>query len=46
MAAQYFQTLVPQTERVELPGVDHAMLTGDPRLVAETTARFLARHPL
>jgi pimeloyl-ACP methyl ester carboxylesterase len=45
-AAQHFQTLVPQTERVELPGVDHAMLTSDPRLVAETAAKFLARHPL
>jgi pimeloyl-ACP methyl ester carboxylesterase len=45
-AAQYFQMLVPQTERVELPGVDHAMLTSAPRLVAETAAKFLARHPL
>lgn len=45
-AAQYFETLVPQTERVELPGVDHAMLTSAPRLVAETAARFLAHHPL
>ncbi len=45
-AAQYFRTLVPQTELVELPGVDHAMLTSDPKLVAETAAEFLARHPL
>jgi pimeloyl-ACP methyl ester carboxylesterase len=45
-AAQYFEALVPQTERVELRGVDHAMLTSDPGLVAETAAKFLARHPI
>jgi pimeloyl-ACP methyl ester carboxylesterase len=45
-AAKHFGTLVPHTEFVELPGVDHSMLTSDPKLVAETSAAFLARHPL
>jgi pimeloyl-ACP methyl ester carboxylesterase len=45
-AAKYFRTLVPQTEYIDLPGVDHSMLTSDPKLVAETAAEFLARHPL
>jgi pimeloyl-ACP methyl ester carboxylesterase len=44
-AAEYFGSLVPQTEFVELPGVDHAMLTSNPKLVADTAAAFLARHP-
>jgi len=46
MAAQYFGSLLPRTEFVELPGVDHSMLTSDPKLVADTAAAFLARHPL
>lgn len=46
VSAQYFGSLVPQTEFVDLPGVDHSMLTSDPKLVAETAAQFLARHPL
>ena len=46
MAAQYFRSLVPQTEYVELPGVDHSMLTSDPKLVAKTAEAFLARNPL
>jgi hypothetical protein len=44
--AGYFGSLVAQTEFVELPGVDHAMLTSNPKLVADTLAGFLARHPL
>jgi pimeloyl-ACP methyl ester carboxylesterase len=46
VAAQYFGSLVPRTEFVDLPGVDHSMLTSDPKLVADTAAGFLARHPL
>ena len=46
IAAKYFESLVPQTEFVNLPGVDHSMLTSDPKLVADTAAGFLARHPL
>jgi len=46
LSAKYFGSLVPQTEFVELPGVDHAMLTSNPKLVADTVAGFLARHPL
>jgi len=45
-AAKHFGRLVNQTEFVDLPGVDHSMLTSDPKLVAETAAEFLARHPL
>jgi pimeloyl-ACP methyl ester carboxylesterase len=45
VAAQYFGSLVPRTEFVDLPGVDHSMLTSDPKLVADTAAGFLARHP-
>ena len=46
LSAKYFGSLVPQTEFVDLPGVDHGMLTSDPKLVADTVAEFLARHPL
>jgi pimeloyl-ACP methyl ester carboxylesterase len=45
-AAQHFRTLVPHTEFVDLPGVDHSMLTSNPKLIAETAEVFLARHPL
>ena len=42
----YYQSLVPQTEVVVIPGVDHSMLTQGPKQVAEAVAEFLARHPL
>jgi pimeloyl-ACP methyl ester carboxylesterase len=43
--AQYFRSQVPHAEFVELPGVDHSMLTSDPKLVAKAAEAFLARHP-
>jgi pimeloyl-ACP methyl ester carboxylesterase len=39
-----FLALAPDTESVELPGVDHSMNTQDPPLVAGAIAEFLARH--
>ena len=42
----HYQSLVPQTEVVVIPGVDHSMLTQGPKQVAEAVAEFLARHPL
>ncbi len=42
----YYQSLVPQTEVVVIPGVDHSMLTQGPKQVAAAIAEFLARHPM
>ena len=43
---QYFRGLVPQTEEVRLPGLNHLMQVRDPKRVAAAIAEFLARHPL
>ncbi len=40
-----FQATVPRTEEALLPGLDHLLQMRNPRLVAETIADFLARHP-
>ncbi len=43
---QHFRSLIPHTEDVVVPGVDHAMQMQDPKLVAAPIADFLSRHPL
>ncbi len=43
---QHFQSLVPHTEQVVIPGVNHSMQMQDPKVVAEPVADFLSRHPL
>jgi pimeloyl-ACP methyl ester carboxylesterase len=45
-AKQHFQSLIPHTKEVVVPGVDHSMLTRDPKLVAAPIADFLSRQPL
>jgi pimeloyl-ACP methyl ester carboxylesterase len=45
-AKQHFQSLVPHTETVVVPGVNHLMQMGDPKGVAAPIASFLSRHPL
>jgi pimeloyl-ACP methyl ester carboxylesterase len=45
-ARRHFEALVPHTESVVLPGIDHLMQMGDPKRVAAPIADFLARHPL
>ncbi len=45
-ARRHFESLVPHTETVEVPGVDHLMQMGDAMGVAAPIADFLARHPL
>ncbi len=42
---QLFQSSVPQTEEVVLPGLDHLLQMRNPSLVAAPIADFLARHP-
>ena len=43
---QHFQSLIPHTEQVVVPGVNHSMQMQDPKLVAAAIADFLSRHPL
>ncbi len=46
LVKQHFQSLVPHTEQVVVPGVNHSMQMQDPKLVAAPIADFLSRHPL
>jgi pimeloyl-ACP methyl ester carboxylesterase len=41
-----FVSLVSETEVVVLPELDHLLFIRDPKLVANTIAEFLARHPI
>ncbi len=41
-----FQSAVPQTEEVVVPGLNHLLQMRNPRLVAEAIADFLSRRPL
>ena len=43
---QHFQALIPHTEQVVVPGVNHSMQMQDPKAVAAPIADFLSRHPL
>ncbi len=43
---QHFQSLIPHTEQVVVPGVNHSMQMQDPKAVAAPIADFLSRHPL
>ena len=43
---QHFQSLIPHTEHVVVPGVNHLMQMQDPKLVAAPIADFLSRQPL
>ena len=43
---QHFQSLVPQTEQVVVPGVNHSMQMQDPKAVAAPIADFLSRRRL
>ena len=43
---QHFQSLIPHTEQVVVPGVNHSMQMQDPKAVAAPIAEFLSRHPL
>jgi pimeloyl-ACP methyl ester carboxylesterase len=43
---RFFHSLVPHSEKVVLPGVNHLMQMRDPKLVAAPIAEFLSRHPL
>ncbi len=43
---QHFQSLVPQTEQIVVPGVNHSMQMQDPKAVAVSIADFLSRRPL
>jgi pimeloyl-ACP methyl ester carboxylesterase len=45
-AAKHFRSLIPHTEEVVLPGVNHLMQARDPKRVAAAIADFLSRHPL
>ena len=45
-AKQHFQSLIPHTEHVMVPGVNHLMQMQDPKLVAAPIADFLSRQPL
>jgi pimeloyl-ACP methyl ester carboxylesterase len=40
-----FQSSIPQTEEVVLPGLDHLLQMRNPRLVAEKIAGFLVKQP-
>ncbi len=42
---QLFQSSVPQTEEVVVPGLNHLLQMRNPSLVAAPIADFLARHP-
>ena len=44
--SQYFQSLVPHTELVVVPGVNHLLQVREPGRVAAPIADFLSRHPL
>lgn len=44
--AQYFQSLVPHTELVVVPGVNHLLQVKEPGRVAAPIADFLSRHSL
>jgi len=46
LVKQHFQSLVPHTQHVVVPGVNHSMQMQDPKLVAAPIAEFLSRHPL
>jgi 3-oxoadipate enol-lactonase len=43
---QYFSSLIPHTEEVVVPGVNHLMQVREPKLVAAAIADFLSRQPL
>ncbi len=43
---QHFQSLIPHTEQVVVPGVDHLMQMRDAKRVAAPIADFLSRQPL
>jgi pimeloyl-ACP methyl ester carboxylesterase len=43
-AEEHFRSLIPHTEVVVLPGVNHLMQMRDPKAVAEPIAGFLARQ--
>ncbi len=43
---QHFRSLIPHTEEVVVPGVNHLMQVRDAKLVAAPIADFLSRHPL
>jgi pimeloyl-ACP methyl ester carboxylesterase len=43
-ARQHFQSMIPSTEAVVLPGVNHLMQMRDPKLVAAAIADFLSRQ--
>ncbi len=45
-AKQHFQSLVPHTEQVVVPGVNHLLQMRDPKLIAAPIADFLSRQPL
>jgi pimeloyl-ACP methyl ester carboxylesterase len=44
-ARQHFQSLIPQTDVVVVPGVNHLMQMSHPELVAAPLAHFLSAHP-
>jgi len=44
-AKQHFQSMIPSTEGVVLPGVNHLMQMRDPKLIAAAIADFLSRQP-
>ena len=43
---QHFRALVPQTQEVVLPGLNHLLHIRAPRVVAASIADFLERHPM
>jgi pimeloyl-ACP methyl ester carboxylesterase len=43
---QHFRSLMPHTEEVVVPGVNHLMQVRDPKLVAAPIVEFLSRHPV
>jgi 3-oxoadipate enol-lactonase len=45
-ANRYFRSLIPHSEDVVVPGVNHLMQMRDPKGVAAPIAEFLSRHPL
>jgi pimeloyl-ACP methyl ester carboxylesterase len=45
-AKQHFRTLIPHTEEVVVPGVNHLMQMRDPKRVAAPIAEFLSRQAL
>lgn len=46
MLKEKFQSLVPQTEGVIIPGATHNMLTTHASVLAREVAAFLGRHPV